>query len=131
MPVGGNPRTGEWEFAAAVEPLLTLGAVTRATLAEQRYGDVLEDAVHPPGARLVARNALVRDLDDAVIAAVVDAHRRPGPAAISLRSLGGAFGRVPADATAFAHRDAEAMITCGVMLPGAAEDADIERALVP
>jgi len=38
---------------------------------------------------------------------------------------------VPSDATAFAHRDAEAMITCGVMLPGTATDADVERALVP
>ena len=31
-----------------------------------------------------------------------------------MRSLGGAFGRVPADATAFAHRDAEAMVVGGV-----------------
>ena len=35
-----------------------------------------------------------------------------------MRSLGGAFGRVPADATAFAHRDAAAMIVGVADAPG-------------
>ena len=41
-----------------------------------------------------------------------------------MRSLGGAFGRVPADATAFAHRDAEAMV---VALADAARDGNRRR----
>ena len=48
-----------------------------------------------------------------------------------MRSLGGAFGRVPTDATAFAHRDAEAMVVAMLMLPETATDAEVERALVP
>jgi FAD/FMN-containing dehydrogenase len=69
---------------------------------------------------------LVRELDDAVIAAIT---RLPGP--VMVRSLGGAFGRVPAGATAFAHRDAEAMVLGALMLPGTATDAEVERALGP
>ena len=47
------------------------------------------------------------------------------------RGLGGAFGRVPADATAFAHRDAEAMVLCAAFLPEDATDADVDAALAP
>ena len=50
---------------------------------------------------------------------------------VAVRSLGGAFARVPSDATAFAHRDAEAMVVGMVILPETATDADVERALEP
>jgi FAD/FMN-containing dehydrogenase len=117
---------------AALEPLLELGTVTRASIAEQRYAEVLEEArALPPGLRMVARNTLVRTLDDDVVAAIAELHAVPGPRGIAIRSLGGTFGRVPAEATAFAHRDAEAMVVGGFMLPGTATDADVERALVP
>jgi hypothetical protein len=53
------------------------------------------------------------------------------PTAIAVRSLGGAFSRVPAGATAFAHRDVEAMIVGLIMLPDTATDAHVARALVP
>ena len=113
----GDPGQAESEVDAVIEPLLTLGRVTRATIAERRYGEILESAEHPPGLRMAVRNVLVPSLDDAVPAAIARLHATPGPRMIAVRSLGGAFGRVPADATAFAHRDAEAMIICGAMLP--------------
>ena len=53
------------------------------------------------------------------------------PVVVAVRSLGGAFARVPSDATAFAHRDAEAMVVGMVILPETATDADVERALEP
>ncbi len=115
---------------AAIEPLLGLGTVAQASIAERRYGEILEDAEVPPGLRLVSRNTLVPTLDADTIAAVAGLHAAPGPRMIATRSLGGAFGRVPADATAFAHRDAEAMIVAMFMLPGSASDTDVERAVV-
>ncbi len=127
----GEPGTALANVDAAIEPLLELGTVTEATISERRYSETLEHAEHPPGLRLVARNTLVPNLHDGVIAAIDRLHTAPGPMAIAVRSLGAAFGRVPADATAFAHRDAEAMVLCGLMLPGTATDADVERALVP
>jgi hypothetical protein len=116
---------------AAIEPLFELGTVTTASVSERRYADILEHAQHPPGLRLAARNTLVPALDEATIAAVTRFRAGPGPAVVAVRSLGGAFGRVPADATAFAHRDAEAMVVGMVMLPGTATDAEVEQALVP
>src|SRR5699024_5937783 len=54
-----------------------------------------------------------------------------GPAMVAVRSLRGAFGRVPAGATAFAHRDAEAMIVGGRMLPETTTDVEAELAIQP
>jgi len=127
----GAPGCTVTEADAAIEPLLELGTVTAATISERRYGEILEDAAPPPQLRLVARNTLVPNLDDAVIAAITRLHATSVPTAVAVRSLGGAFGRVPADATAFAHRDAEAMIVALLMLHETASDREIERALVP
>jgi FAD/FMN-containing dehydrogenase len=127
----GDPGTAVAEADAAIEPLLELGTVTEAAISERRYADVLEDGQHPPGIRLVARNTMVPSLDDEVMSAAVAAHQGPAPTAIAVRSLGGAFARVPAHATAFAHRDAEAMLVCGLILPGTATDADVDAALAP
>jgi FAD/FMN-containing dehydrogenase len=126
----GEPSTAVADVDAAIEPLFELGTVTKASVSERRYSDILEDAQHPPGVRLVARNTLVPTLDEAVIAAIHSLHAAPRPTAIAVRSLGGAFGRVPTDATAFAHRNAEAMVVCMLMLPDMATDAEVERALV-
>jgi FAD/FMN-containing dehydrogenase len=127
----GEPDTPTADVDAAIEPLVELGTVTEAIISERRYAEILEDAKHPPGIQVVARNTLVPALDEAVITAIDRVHAAPGLTAIAVRSLGGAFGRVPADATAFAHRDAEAMIVCMRMLPDTATDAEVEQALVP
>lgn len=127
----GAPGTPTVEADRVVDPLFELGTVTGATIAERRYAEVLEDAQHPPGVRVVGRNALLRDLGDDVVAAIAALHESPGPKAIAMRSLGGAFGRVPAEATAFAHRDAEAMVVCGVVVAPTATDAEVDRALDP
>jgi FAD/FMN-containing dehydrogenase len=126
----GEPSTTAADVDAAVEPLFQLGALIKANLSERRYSDILEDAQHPPGVRLVTRNALVPTLDDTVIAAIDRLHATPHATAVAVRSLGGALSRVPRDATAFAHRDTEAMVVCMVVLPDMATDAEIERALV-
>jgi FAD/FMN-containing dehydrogenase len=131
----GQPGTAVDEVDAAIEPLFELGPVTTASVSERRYPEILEDAQHPPGVRLVVRNTLVPALDDATVAAITRLHAAGRPTAVAVRSLGGAFGRVPADATAFAHRDAEAMVVAMVMLPDPATDPatdpEVEQALVP
>jgi FAD/FMN-containing dehydrogenase len=115
----GDPGTPVAEADAAIEPLLELGTVLQASITERPYAEVLEEAQHlPPGLQLLARNTLVPALDDEVVPAIETLHRS-APAAIALRALGGAFARVPASATAFAHRDAEAMVLAGFVLPEA------------
>ena len=113
----------------AIGPLRAIGQVLTDDVRVLPYTDVLADAHRPPGGRLLSRNTLVPTIDDDVIEAAVAVYR--GGTSTVLRSLGGAFGRVPADATAFPHRDAEAMIVCGAFLPPDATDADADAALAP
>lgn len=126
-----EPGTAVSDAHTVIEPLLELGTATAATISERRYSDILEDVTHQQGLHLAVRNTLVPTVDDAVIAAVAHLHAAPVPTGIAVRSLGGAFGRVPTNATAFAHRHAEAMIVAALMLPDAARDPEIEQALAP
>jgi FAD/FMN-containing dehydrogenase len=127
----GEPGMSETDVDAMIEPLLGLGTVLEAAISERRYADILEHAAHRTGVRMVVRNTLVPRLDDDVLAAITRLHATSGARAIAIRSLGGAFGRVPPDATAFAHRDAEAMVVGMSVLPGTATDADVAETLVP
>jgi len=126
-PTGGEPTVMVRVYVAgrdaetadrAIEPFLGIGQVTRATIAERAYGDVLEaGGAPPPGMRMVGRNTLVDVLDAATLDAVHRFHRAAPSVAVVLRSLGGAFAEVACDATAFAHREAEAMILGMAMVP--------------
>jgi FAD/FMN-containing dehydrogenase len=126
----GDPGTPITRADAAIEPLLELGQVTRASITECRYAEVLEEPqALPPGLRMHVRNSLVPVLDDEVVAALEGLHGGPTPAMVALRSLGGAVSRVPADATAFAHRDAEAMVVGGFVLPEQLPTVAVEEAM--
>jgi FAD/FMN-containing dehydrogenase len=127
---GQDDETGA-DADAAIEPLLRLGIETGSAIAERRYSEILEDAQRPPHRRLISRNALVKTVDDALISAITRLQAGPAPTAVALRSLGGAFARVPANATAFAHRDAEAMVIALLMLPETAGAAELDAALRP
>jgi FAD/FMN-containing dehydrogenase len=102
--------------AAALAPLRKIGTVTRDDIALMGYADMLEDATYlPPGTRFEMRNSAAPVLSDDLIGAV--AALFGGQLVLALRALGGAMGRVPTGATAFAHRDAEALIIAGMPVP--------------
>jgi FAD/FMN-containing dehydrogenase len=105
--------------AAVLAPLRKIGTVTTDDVAPMGYADVLDDAMYlPPGMRFEARNTAVPVLSDGLIGAVT-ALFGGGQVMLALRALGGAMGRVPAEATAFAYRNAEALIIAGMpVLPG-------------
>jgi FAD/FMN-containing dehydrogenase len=117
--------------ATATDPLLSIGTVTDWQITARPYAGILEDAHHPPGIRVVPRNVMVPALDDTVIASIAQAAASAPAPVISLRALAGAVARVPASATAFAHRDAEAMIVGGTLVPADADDDLIDQALAP
>jgi len=112
---------------AALAPFRGLAPVAADEVRVVPYAGVLDETRMPPGMRVQMRNAFFRQLDNERAAAIVGLFR--DGAAVELRSLGGAFGRVPADATAFAHRDASVFLVAGTMLPPGAPDEAADKAL--
>jgi FAD/FMN-containing dehydrogenase len=100
---------------AALAPFRQLAPVAADEIRVVPYAAVLDEAGMPPGMRAEMRNGFFRSLDDDRAGAMAGLFR--DGAAVELRSLGGAFGRVPAEATAFAHRDAEVLLVAATMLP--------------
>ena len=117
----------EGAATAALAPFRRLAPVAADEIRLVPYAGVLEEARMPPGMRVQMRNAFFRRLDDDRAAAVAGLFR--DGAAVELRSLGGAFGRVPADATAFAHRDASVLLVAGTMLPPGTPPDAADKAL--
>jgi hypothetical protein len=118
---GDDPRLA----AEAIDPIRRLGTIVDDDVALVPYGDTLADgATPPPGLRFVARSGFVaeRSVPDAlaVVAATVASKATP---VIGVRSVSGAASRVPADATAYAHRDADLLIVTLTAGPPAVVDA--------
>ncbi|MEV4510190.1 FAD-binding oxidoreductase [Dactylosporangium sp. NPDC049525] len=111
--------------AQALDPIRRLGTVLEDDVALTPYADTLVDGVTPPpGIQLVTRSAFA---DRAAVPAVLDILAEVGasqrPPFIAVRSVGGAVSRVPADATAYAHRAAELMFATTVAGPAPVIDA--------
>lgn len=111
----------EREAMAAIQPLLDIPGVTGHDLAAKPYAAVLDEPQAPPeGAPMpviVGNNGWAPDFSDEAIAAIatmIDTIEAP---VLMIRYLRGAFNRVPADATAFAWRDAETLVIAVAFLP--------------
>ena len=111
---------------AAIEPLLRIGTVKEHDVASKPYGDILEEAHPPPGLKIVAKNTYLPEVSDELVTAVDAQFGETGAGVVFLRSLGGAMNRVAADATAFAHRDSEALVVAGMFMPADTPDADAD-----
>lgn len=114
---------------AALQPLLEIGEVVEHNLDVKPYASILEEAQPPPGIRIVAKNVFVPEVTDALLAAIDAQYGDTGAGVVFVRSLGGAMSRVAADATAFAHRDAVAMVVSGTFVPMESTDDEVEAAL--
>jgi FAD/FMN-containing dehydrogenase len=109
MPVhSGDLEAG----AAAMAPFRAIAAPLMDMVGPMpypaQYRFTAEGEAPAPG---IVRSTFLPGLDAAAIDAIVARYEDPSaPIAMTqLRVLGGAFGRVPASATAFAHRDAVVM----------------------
>lgn len=99
----GSPEAGD----PALAPLRALAEPVADVISWMPYPAIYEFTAHlaePHGASI--RMMFADDLsDDAIDAMLAAARASTAPALVHMRGLGGAFGRVPTDATAFAHRD--------------------------
>lgn len=112
--------------AAAVDDALTAlhsaGTPLTEDVEQLPYAEILHEGNElPTGLRIALRNGFVGTAcADAAADAVVRIAGDAQPASIVLHSLGGAFGQTPPEATAFAHRDAELMVSTFAAAPDAA-----------
>ncbi|MEV6928037.1 FAD-binding oxidoreductase [Dactylosporangium sp. NPDC051485] len=111
--------------ARAIDPIRALGTVIGDDVARLPYADILvEGLTPPPGMRLVTRGAFVdRESVAEVLRILAEVGASPRSPLISVRGVGGAVARVPADATAYAHRQAELMIVTTTGGPEAVVEA--------
>lgn len=127
---------GEVEAAAAaIAPLLAIPGVTGHTISAVAYADVLMDEqpdaaeVNAPAIAMVDDNGFAATFDDDLIAELVAVKRELGDTVLMVRLLGGAYGRVAPDATAWGYRDTEAWIISAAFYPeGEIFDAQAPRA---
>jgi FAD/FMN-containing dehydrogenase len=98
--------------AEVLAPVRRLATVIDDDVALTAYADTLQDgAVPPAGIRVAIRSAFVEEAGvPDVLRILAEAAATPGSPFISLRSVSGAVSRVPAEATAYAHRRAELMV---------------------
>lgn len=98
--------------ARALAPIRALGTVLEDDVAPHAYADILvEGGSPPPGIEVLAHDGFVeRESVAEVLQILAEVGTSPGSPSIAIRSVGGAVARVPGDATAYAHRQAELMV---------------------
>jgi FAD/FMN-containing dehydrogenase len=109
MPVFSGPLD---EGEAAMAPFRALAKPYADLIGQMPYTAQYQFTSGGEGASVgVLRSSFLPDLAESAIDAIVERHSNPVPgmAFTQLRVLGGAMARVPAGATAFAHRDATVM----------------------
>ena len=98
--------------AQAIDPIRRLGTVTGDDVALKPYADTLADGMTPPpGIEVVIRSAFAdKESVPEVVQILAEVRASERSPFIAVRSVGGAVSRVPGDATAYAHRQAELMV---------------------
>lgn len=91
-------------------PLRALGTVITDTIKELPYGEILTTEQMPPGWTPRMRNGLFDRWTPELVQQLADARRRMPAMAVDVRALGGAYGAVAPEATAFAHREARFLV---------------------
>ena len=121
------------EGERAVAPLRALGTPITDLIVPMPYPAMFaqtEEATKR-GSMHDGRSLLLRTVDDEVLHTLVRealVFMAPGIFA-QLRILGGAMSRVAADVTAFAHRDAQAMVVVGYGAPKSAQTACLQASM--
>jgi FAD/FMN-containing dehydrogenase len=108
-------------------PLRALGTVLTDTVAEVPYGGILTTEQMPPGWTPRMRNGLFDRWAPELVEQLADARRRMPAMAVDIRALGGAYGAVAPDATAFAHREARFMVNTVLLGPTELYGAQIDE----
>lgn len=105
----------------AVAPLRALAPPLVDAIKPMPYPQMYDEEGGPPDRpKVVVRSTFLDDVDDRTAKTIVEQVRTaPPPMAMAqVRVLGGAMARVPAEATAFPHRDRRMVVTMGALQMG-------------
>ena len=121
------------EGERAVAPLRALGTPIADLIAPMPYPAMfaLTEGATMRGSMHDGRSLLLREVDDEALHMLVrEALVLMAPGIfVQLRMLGGAMSRVATDATAFAHRDAQAMVVVGYGVPKSTQAACLQASM--
>jgi FAD/FMN-containing dehydrogenase len=123
-----DPRVAD----AALAPLLGQRGVHGGGTQPARYRDLVPGShfhVNVGQQPATTTNALLRRLNTASARALVEVATHPARPFVQVRAIGGAANDLGRDATAYAHRDAELLVTATVFPPQ--EHRELERAMRP
>ena len=110
----------------AIEPFLRLGDVRSQDIQKKPYAAMLEDAQPlPPSVKMVGHNGFVRTLGAEALEVLAAHYGQAGAPIAQIRRLGGAMARVDPQATAFAHRENEALVVVPAFAPVDAPDEQV------
>jgi FAD/FMN-containing dehydrogenase len=115
----------------AIAPLRALGTPLADAVAPMPYPEIYRFTAHQAAPHAAAIRMMFTDeLSDASLDASLDAmkHASSPFSLIQFRGLGGAFARVPAGATAFAHRDQRYFFSIIGLWLDPAQDAALHQA---
>lgn len=122
---------GDDEAAArtALAPLADIDGVNEVEFGRRAYPDILlETPAYDPASPMpgfVGGNTLLASLSDDAVGRLLAFHAAHPASVVFLRSLGGAYGEIPPDATAIAARDATWFAMAGAFdVPGLLDDAE-------
>ena len=113
MVYAGGAAAGE----SAIAPIRALATPLADMVRPMRYPQIYAGPEGPPPAFAEGTNILVDDLGAGAAETILE-HLETATAAmaaVQVRVLGGAMGRVPAEATAFGHRQARLMVNIAAM----------------
>jgi FAD/FMN-containing dehydrogenase len=114
--------------SAAIKPLLQLGSLQSQDIQNKPYYAMLEDAVAPPPSlKLVGHNGFLKSLSTEALSVIAANYGKPGQPIAQIRSLGGAMARVSSQATAFVHRESEALVVIPAFAPANAPEEQAQQ----
>lgn len=121
----------EAEAKKVIDPLLKIGTVVQNMVTKKNYADVLEEPHPPQGVQIFVQNGFTENFSNEFVDTVATHYGKDNSPVLQIRSCGGAMKRVDPDATAFAHRNAEALFVSAAFVPMDASAGDIEKAMIP
>lgn len=117
-------HSGDPDAAAELAPFRAAGTAIVDLVRSQPYPGMFSAAPDHTDLHAELRSGFIDGVDETWAAAAIDllGAASTSGAVVNLRMMGGAIARVPADETAFAHRDRAVAATVGALHPSALEE---------